>query len=534
MPRAFSQIAYTPSVRAAQARYGSRDANTGFDADPNSRNTVSERELEFIPTVETFFMASVGENGWPYVQHRGGPKGFLKILDERTLGFADFAGNRQYISTGNVAHDDRVALILIDYAKRRRLKIWGRARIVHENDEPDLIARLEVPTYRARVERGYVITVEAFDFNCPQHITPRFTEEEIAERMAPLQREIGALRQKIQSPSGKPASLVSTALGSGELELIVTGMRQLTPHVRAYELRRPDGTDLPAATPGSHLSVPVRLEDGTEDIRSYSIASDPARREVYEIAVLRDESGRGGSAAVHRDYAIGTVLRCGMPRNAFSLHQDDRPAVLIAGGIGITPIKAMAQALQAQKRHFFLHYSARSSAEMAYRAELDFAFKERAAFYFSKERPDERLDLANVFDNAPADAVFYVCGPSRLIDAARSIAHERGIDAERIRYERFAGPAVSAEDKPVDVVLKRAGKTLRVPARQTILDAVISANIEAFFECKTGSCGTCATKVIDGVPDHRDHALTQQERDGAALMCICVSRAKSDRLVLDL
>lgn len=534
MPRAFSQIAYTPSVRAAQTRYGSREANAGFDFDPNSRNTVTERELEFIPTVDTFFMASVGENGWPYVQHRGGPKGFLKILDERTLGFADFAGNRQYISTGNVAHDDRVALILIDYAKRRRLKVWGRARIVHESDEPDLIARLEVPSYRARIERGYVIAVEAFDFNCPQHITPRFTEEEIGEWIAPLQQEIEALRQKIQSPSFEAEPLVPAALGKGELELIITGMRQLTPYVRAYELRRPDGSDLPAVTPGTHLPVPVRLGDGTDDIRNYSIASDSARRDAYEIAVLRDESGRGGSAAAHRDYAIGTVLRCSMPRNGFSLHHDDRPAVLIAGGIGITPIKSMAHALQRGNRNFFLHYVARSSAEMAYRTELEFSFKEQAAFYLSKQRPDDRLDLEKAFDNAPADAVFYVCGPSRLIDAAQSIGYKRGIDAERIRYERFTGPVVSAEDKPVEVVLKRAGMTLQVPAHQTILDAVLDADVQALFECKTGSCGTCATKVIDGIPDHRDNALTRQERDGAALMCICVSRAKSDRLVLDL
>lgn len=189
MSRAFSQIAYTPSVRAAQERYGSREANAGFDTDPKSRNTISDRELDFIPSIDTFFMASVGQNGWPYVQHRGGPKGFLKILDDRTLGFADFAGNRQYISAGNVSSDDRVMLILVDFARRRRLKIWGRAQIVHESDQPDLIARLEVPSYRARVERGFVIAIEALDFNCSQHITARFTEDEFAERFSAVPAE---------------------------------------------------------------------------------------------------------------------------------------------------------------------------------------------------------------------------------------------------------------------------------------------------------------------------------------------------------
>ncbi|MGQ4878654.1 pyridoxamine 5'-phosphate oxidase family protein [Billgrantia sp. LNSP4103-1] len=185
MTRAFKTIAYTPSVRAAQARYGSREATKPIDAASTERDTLTEPVQAFIAAQDHFFMASVGENGWPYVQHRGGPPGFLKCLDNHTLGFADFAGNRQYISAGNITHDDRVVLFLIDYANRRRLKLWGRARIVQEGDDPVTIARLEVPTYRARVERGFMISIEALDFNCPQHITPRFTEAEVAERFLP-------------------------------------------------------------------------------------------------------------------------------------------------------------------------------------------------------------------------------------------------------------------------------------------------------------------------------------------------------------
>lgn len=520
MPRAFSQIAYTPSVRAAQSRYGSRAANAGFDLDPNTRNVVTEREIEFIPSIDTFFISSVGENGWPYVQHRGGPKGFLKILDERTLGFADFSGNRQYITSGNVMHDDRVMLILIDYATRRRLKIWGRARILHEDEDPELIARLEVPSYRARIERAFVITVEAFDFNCPQHITPRFTEQEIAQHAATLFPQ-----KTVQAP---------VALGSGELELVISGMRQLTPRIRAYELRHPDGSALPAVTAGAHLSVPVRLQDGSEQIRSYSIASDPTQHAVYEIAVLRDDSGRGGSLSVHHDYALGTVLRCGLPANHFQLHEDARPAVLIAGGIGITPVKAMAHALLARTSEFQLHYAARSPAEMAYRSEITGALQERAHFYFSDAEANARLNVQRLVADAPDEAVFYVCGPARLIDEVRTAGEAYGIDSSCIRYERFVAPVSSAADKPVEVKLHRSGRSVQVAADQTILDAVLDAGVSAPFECRTGTCGTCATKVIDGTPDHRDSALTQMERDGAALMCICVSRAAGDRLVLDL
>lgn len=523
MPRAFSQIAYTPSVRAAQERYGSREANAGFDVDSNTRNTITERELDFIPNIDTFFMASVGENGWPYVQHRGGPKGFLKILDERTLGFADFAGNRQYISAGNVSHDNRVVLFLIDFAARRRLKLWGRARIVHESEDPELIARLEMPTYRARIERAYVIAIEALDFNCSQHITPRCTEEEFAA--------LGA-QAKPNGPAMTSAN--QGAIGTGELELVISGMRQLTPRVRTYELRRSNGGDLPAFQAGAHLAVSVRLGSGTEVVRHYSIASDPTRRDVVEIAVLREEAGRSGSVAVHDTFALGMVLRCGMPKNAFALHEDGRPAVLIAGGIGITPIKAMAHALLAAGRPFHMHYVATTRADMAYRAEVEHAFTGRASLYYSKEAPGNGLDIGAVLRSAPQDAVFYVCGTGRLLDAVRTSAQGLGIDDERIRFERFAAPPISPDDKPIELVLKRSGQAMLVPANRTILDAVIAHGISAPFDCRTGTCGTCATKVKDGIADHRDTALTRTEREHAGLMCICVSRARTERLVLDL
>jgi predicted pyridoxine 5'-phosphate oxidase superfamily flavin-nucleotide-binding protein len=199
MARAFAEITFTPSVRAAQARYGSRNSNEGFERAEDPRNVLTRREAEFITARDGFYQATVGETGWPYVQFRGGPKGFLKVLDERTIGYADFRGNVQYISAGNINADGRVALILMDYPNRRRLKIWARARLVHEDEDPALLARLEIPTYRARVERAVVMIVEAFDWNCPQHITPRFTEEEIAALVAPLTRRIEQLEAENES-----------------------------------------------------------------------------------------------------------------------------------------------------------------------------------------------------------------------------------------------------------------------------------------------------------------------------------------------
>ncbi len=309
MPRAFSRIAYTPSVRRAQERYGSRADNAGFDTDPQARDRVTPQERAFIENADTFFMASVGQTGWPYVQHRGGPRGFLKVLDERTIGFADFAGNRQYISAGNLDHDDRVVLILMDFARRARLKIWGRARVVDEGEEPALLARLEAPSYPARVERAYVITVEAFDFNCPQHITQRFSQQELVQMASDPEGRLMLGRALGLAPAAAPPS-ASAQIGDGPLELVVSGLRQHTATVRVYTLRRVGGATLPAISPGAKLALPVRLPGEAGAVRRYSIAVTMTGE--WEVAVpLGGEAG--ASAALQRDYQLGTMLGCASP-----------------------------------------------------------------------------------------------------------------------------------------------------------------------------------------------------------------------------
>jgi hypothetical protein len=197
MPRAVADIAFTPKVKSAQTLYGSRDAYQRFEKDEDKGKELTQREIAFIAQRDSFYQATVSETGWPYVQHRGGPPGFLKVLDAQTIGYADFRGNLQYLSVGNLTTDNRISLILMDYANRRRLKIWGRARIVHETESADLVAKLEVPTYRARVERGVVIDVEAYDWNCPQHITPRYSQEEVEQLLAPLIEENRQLKEQL-------------------------------------------------------------------------------------------------------------------------------------------------------------------------------------------------------------------------------------------------------------------------------------------------------------------------------------------------
>jgi ferredoxin-NADP reductase/predicted pyridoxine 5'-phosphate oxidase superfamily flavin-nucleotide-binding protein len=529
MPSNFAEIMFTPSVRAAQTRYGSRAVNQRFELAEDPGDTLGPNEAAFVEERDGFYQATVNENGWPYVQFRGGPPGFLKVLDGRTIGYADFRGNIQYLSVGNLAANDRIAMILMDYPNRRRLKIWARARLVHHDEDPELLARLEVPTYRARVERAVVMTIEAIEWNCPQHITPRFTEGEIDELVAPLRHRISEL----EATADKPAQTgIQPVTGDGPLELVITGIRQLTPEVRAYELRRPDFGELPAVAAGSHIEVPVPFEDGRQETRSYSVSSNPNRRDAYEIAVRLDPDGRGGSRAVHEGYALGLRIRANLPRNAFSLHEDGRPAILIAGGIGITPLKAMAQSLKADGRVFHLHYAARSQSHMAYRSKLALALNDAVTFHAGDQ--GRRIDIEALLSDAPGDAVFYVCGPNRLIDAVRRTADALGIDGKRVRFELFTTATPEAGDTAFQVRLARSGTELTVAHDQTILDALLDAGVDADYGCKSGTCGTCAVKVLDGSPVHRDSTLSDAERDQAGLMCPCVSRAASDSLVLDL
>jgi hypothetical protein len=180
MTHRFAEIAFTDAVQAAQTRYGTRAQNQRLAERAGPNEALTEREAAFIAERDSFYLATVSETSWPYLQHRGGPKGFLKVVGPRTLAFADFGGNRQFVTVGNAARNDRAALFLMDYANRLRLKLFGRIRVYDLGDAPpELVFEVELPGYRARIERVVVIEIEAFDWNCPQHITPRFTAEEV-------------------------------------------------------------------------------------------------------------------------------------------------------------------------------------------------------------------------------------------------------------------------------------------------------------------------------------------------------------------
>lgn len=201
--KTFAELAFTPSVRALQERYGSRATYARAQSATGPGEGLGPREAEHLANADSFYMATVSETGWPYVQHRGGPRGFLKVISPTRIAFADFGGNRQFVSVGNATRNDRASLIVMDYPNRRRLKLLGRLRFsTMEEADPELVSAVKLPGYRARVERIAVIEVEAFDWNCPQHITQRLTladleaaSKPLRGRIAQLEAEIAALRR---------------------------------------------------------------------------------------------------------------------------------------------------------------------------------------------------------------------------------------------------------------------------------------------------------------------------------------------------
>jgi uncharacterized protein len=207
MRRKFTEIAFTPGVKAAQTQYGTREIYEKFVQQGITEDLLTAQEIEFIQARDSFYLGTVGSNGYPYIQFRGGATGFLRIIDEKTVGFADFKGNLQYISVGNLSSSDtcgalrdRVFLFLMDYAHRRRLKIWGRAKVI---DDASLLSELTIPDYPAEIERGIIISIEAMSWNCPQHIPLKYSEAEVKAKTEPLEARIKELEAELAKFTNK-------------------------------------------------------------------------------------------------------------------------------------------------------------------------------------------------------------------------------------------------------------------------------------------------------------------------------------------
>lgn len=293
-----------------------------------------------------------------------------------------------------------------------------------------------------------------------------------------------------------------------------------------------DGSALPGFSAGAHIDV--HLPGGL--VRQYSLCNPPGETHRYRIAVLRDAASRGGSATVHDQLQVGTVLDIGTPRNLFELAPSAPHHLLLAGGIGITPLLAMAEQLAAQGGGFTLHHATRSRERTPFVAQLASApYADRVHHHFDDGPAMQKLDLAATLRSAPAGSHLYVCGPTGFMEAVLAEGRAQGWDEARLHREYFAAaPTGTAGDGGFELELASSGRVIPVAADQTALAALLAAGLDIPMSCEQGVCGTCLTGVKSGVPDHRDQYLTPEERAANNQFLPCCSRASSARLVLDL
>ncbi|AOZ01771.1 oxidoreductase [Cupriavidus sp. USMAHM13] len=315
---------------------------------------------------------------------------------------------------------------------------------------------------------------------------------------------------------------------SQTLTMRVQAMRYEARGIVSVELRAVDGSELPAYTPGAHIDLHL----GNGLVRSYSLCGAPEQRDRYVVGVLNDRASRGGSRYVHEQLRVGSTLTVGAPRNHFELDEGAAHTVLVAGGIGITPIACMARRLAQLGRSFELVYCARSREEAAFLDELE-QYGDALRVHFDDVQggpPDLPARLAG----HGADTHFYCCGPGPMLQAFEAACGGHG--HQHVHIERFAAdPAVSAvQDGAYTVELARCGKHLTVPSGKALLDALLEAGVDVDHSCREGVCGSCETRVLEGVPEHRDSVLSKNERESGKTMMVCVSGCKGARLVLDL
>jgi ferredoxin-NADP reductase len=316
---------------------------------------------------------------------------------------------------------------------------------------------------------------------------------------------------------------------NNRLKLRVQSLRYEADGVISLELTPLNGNTLPPVEPGSHIDL--HLDEGL--VRSYSLVTPRCTSARYVVAVLLDSASRGGSIYIHRDLRVGTIMEVGAPRNHFVLDENAQQTVLIAGGIGITPIYSMYVRMLSLGKPVTLLYCGRSRRQMALQRNI--AALGKPIEWHIDEEAGTPPDLRAFLSRFNADADFYCCGPTPMINGFESICESLGYD--KVHVERFSAIAAPKSDAPsgaYEVILKRSCKSFQIALGQTMYDVFQANKINVEFSCKEGICGACETKVIEGSPEHRDSVLSKAERASNKTMMVCVSGCKGERLVLDL
>lgn len=450
--------------------------------------------------------------------HRGGLPGFIKVLDKNTLLIPDYPGNSLFNTLGNLHLYAKAGIIFVDFDNARVLQLSGSANILWDKEDET--------NHASGTKRFWQLFVETWqETKIPKGINGYFQD------------------YSPHNPREKKVKADNDIDPNKPLNLRVLKVEQKSPRINLYRLGAIEGAKedviqgkhkaqvLPPFDAGAHLPIEVTLADGKTVLRHYSILSSVKERGFYDIAVQREEVGRGGSKVIHDRFELGSIVQVLPPKNEFPLGQDNNHKVLIAGGIGMTPILSMLRDLVAQDKSFEIHYSARHETDLAFKAEVHALAADKAFFYTSQDEQGNRLDLVRLMASAKVDSHIYMCGPLGMITQVRELAKNHGWDNSRVHFESFGGVS-QANDKAIKVHLKKSNQVIMVDPKQSILDALSDNNVAVPFDCKRGECGLCATTVITGEAEHRDSYLTNAEQEHQ--MCVCVSRAKGESLTLDL
>ncbi len=311
--------------------------------------------------------------------------------------------------------------------------------------------------------------------------------------------------------------------------LVVDRIHDETERIRSIVLKAHDEAALPSFTAGAHIEFDLQ-EAGN---RAYSLidwgGSKNSPKE-YTIAVQREEDGAGGSKAMHA-LVEGRVVSALGVKNDFELFASQNPVLLLAGGIGITPIISMATELVSRNAQFSFHYTGRSMSAMGFTDRLKAAFPEQLSLYCDDENP---IDLDALMSAQSAETHVYICGPKGMIEAAKTAASVVGLPDENVHIELFTSPDTQSGDTPFEVEIHDTGDVYAIPVGKTIIEVLEEAGVDVMYDCQRGDCGICQTDIINGTPDHRDVVLSNADREAGKVMQICVSRARSARLVLDI
>ena len=522
-----SDVAFTPTVKGIQDRLGSRRNYEETEQESDWwLDKVTPELAEFVADRDSFYLGTANAEGQPYIQHRGGPKGFLKVLDDRTLAFADFSGNRQYISYGNLNDNDKAFIFLMDYTNRKRIKVWGTAKIVE--DDPELMEKLTDPNYRGKPERAFVFRISLWDGNCPQHINPRYTEEQIQELP--------------ECPCCDPNP------GRFSASLEVAEVIDETENVKTFRLVQPGGGNIPFEyLPGQFLTLDIE-PGGKRTRRSYTIASTPTRPECLEITVKREDMGLV-SRYLHDEVKPGSHLRLSAPAGRFTFTGVERNSiVLIAAGVGITPMMSVVRYLTDQnwEGEIFLMLSFRRHKDFIFFREIEELEERHRNLHLEvtlsrpegdwsgpKGRIGKEL-IANFVPDATT-RLFHICGPEPMMRDVQTMLDELGVPKEQVKIEAFgtvkrkpkadaasgAGPLVS----DATVTFASVGKSAPLPPDEPILDVADSIGVEIDNACRSGTCGSCKVKLVSGkVSMECEDALTREEKtQGVILACQAIS-----------